>query len=131
VVEEKKATADTSFDVEYEKHLQNILGFKELAEKKKSKLLFVLVPGDNEKLKPFLQKEHIDFLDLRPIFEKISKETPLRWKINGHWNVAGNHLAGFAVSKYIIENNLVTVADKEKKLEDIHNQAEKEFGVEL
>ena len=119
-------------DIEWEKHLNNILGFKKLAEEKNSKLLFVLylTPGDKttEKLKLFLNENGIVYLDLSQIFEKYSKAKPLIWKLNGHWNIAGNHIVGLMVSKFIIENDLVGISDKTERIDIINAQIEKEFG---
>lgn len=112
----------------YGKHLQNIFGFKKLAQEKNSKLLFILGPYDNSRVIPFLEKEKIPYIDLNPIFDKYKKIKPLIWTRDGHYNIAGNHLVGLVVSKYTIENNLVTVADKEGKLTVIDAQFEKEFG---
>jgi len=112
-------------------HLKNVLKFKELAEEKNSELLFVLFPFDNEVISSFLDEHGIRFIDTKPIVDKYSKIKPLSWKINGHTNIAGDHLIGAIVSKYIIENDLVSVTDKEAKLIEINEQVEKEFGVGL
>jgi lysophospholipase L1-like esterase len=131
IAHEKVAVAKST-DSSFEQHLQNILKFKELAREKNAKLLFVLYPyDDNAKIQTFLEKEKIEYLDLTPMITVYEKITPLHWKMNGHTNIAGDHLIGAVVSKYIIENNLVVVSDKENKLENIHSQIEKEFGVGL
>jgi lysophospholipase L1-like esterase len=131
IAHEKVAVAKST-DESYEKHLENILKFQELAQEKSANLLFVLFPyDDNEKLKVFLEKEKIDYIDITPITDIYKKITPLNWKMNGHTNIAGDHLIGAVVSKYIIENNLVVVTDKEGRLENIHSQVQKEFGVGL
>ncbi len=128
IAHEKKVAVLSNDTGDFEKHLQNILSFKKLAQEKNSKLLFVLVPGNNEKLKLFLDKENISYIDLGPAFEKYGKVKPLRWKINGHWNPNGQHLAGFAISKFIIENDLVSVPDKEGSLITINSSMRTEFG---
>jgi len=131
IAHEKVAVAKST-DASFEQHLQNILKFKELAREKNAKLLFILFPyDDNQKIKTFLEKEKIEYLDITSMMTIYEKITPLRWKINGHTNRAGDHLVGAVVSKFIIENNLVSVSDKEKRLEDIHSHVEKEFGVGL
>ncbi|KKU80217.1 MAG: hypothetical protein UY07_C0049G0007 [Parcubacteria group bacterium GW2011_GWA1_47_8] len=127
LIAHEKRVVVASSNTDYEKHLGNILEFKKLAKEKKAKLLFVLVPGEDERLLPFLKKEGISYLDLGPLFEKYSKVKPLHWKINGHWNIAGQNLAGFAVAKFIIENDLVDVARKEDVLKKINTDMEKEF----
>lgn len=128
LIAHEKHIAVQSSNADFEEHLQNILLFNELAKEKNSKLLFALVPGNNENLKVFLDKENILYLDLGPTFEKYGKVKPLRWKINGHWNPAGQHLAGLAISKYIIENNLISVPDKEGSLITINSFMRTEFG---
>lgn len=132
VIAQNKPIPEAKTDSEWRKHLDNILAFKKLAEEKNSKLLFVLylTPGDEttEKLKLFLNENSISYLNLSPIFEKYSKIKPLIWKLNGHWNIAGNHLAGFAVSKFIIENDLVVVSDKTERMRMIDAEMKKEFG---
>ncbi len=106
----------------YERHVDAVRGFKALAEEKGSKLLFVLIPskddvrnskvhGDwvmgmnNERLKPYLDKEGVAYLDLLPEFSAREKlpETSFYWTVDGHWNVNGDRLAGLLVSKYMIE----------------------------
>jgi len=130
VIAQNKPIPNAKTDIEWEKHLDNILSFKKLAAEKKSELLFVLylTPGSNEKLKSFLDENEISYIDLTPIFEKYSKEEPLIWKLNGHWNIAGNHLVGFIVSKFIIENDLIKVDNKKEYIEKINTQIENEFG---
>ena len=95
-----------------------------------SKLLFVLylLPNDDGKLESFLDENEISYINLNPIFEKYSKVEPLIWKLNGHWNIAGNHLVGAVVSKFIIENDLVEVSEKAKNIEKINAQIIDEFG---
>lgn len=122
------ASPDRNSDLEYQKHLDNIMGFKILAEKKGSKLLFLLGNGDNTKLISFLEKEDITYLDLDPIFKKYSKVKPLIWKIDGHWNITGNYLVGLKVSKYLIENDLVKVVDKRTKTVEIDAFIKHEFN---
>jgi hypothetical protein len=128
-----KPILEAKSDVEWLKHLDNILAFKKLAENKKSKLLFVLYPsGDSvefEKLKSFLDKNEIIYLDTSKIFDKYSKIKPLIWKLNGHWNIAGNHIVGMEVSKFIIENDLIKIVDKTERIEAINAQIKSEFGV--
>lgn len=115
-------------NAEYKKHLDNILGFKKIAEEKNSKLLFVLAPYDNERVKLFLDKKNIAYIDLNPIFDTYSKVKPLIWPKDGHYNIAGNHLVGFVVSKFIIENNFIEVDNKIKRIEKINMQIKNEFG---
>ena len=58
---------------------------------------------------------------------KITKKN-LYWSKDGHWNERGNHLAGYIVSKYILENNLINnQKDASQKLENIDSLIHKEF----
>ena len=128
VLAEQGGTTIEKTDAEYQKHLDNILSFKKLAEEKDAALLFVLAPYDNDKVIPFLEKENIAYVDLNPIFDTYSKVTPLIWSKDGHYNIAGNHLVGLIVSKFIIENGLVEMSGAEERLEEIEKEIEDEFG---
>lgn len=127
VLAEQIGTTIEKTDTEYEKHLDNILNFKKLAEEKGAKLLFVLAPYDNTRVKPFLEKENIPYIDLNPIFDTYSKSKPLIWVKDGHYNIAGNHVVGLMVSKFIIENNLVEIPDRENRLQKIIAEIQSEF----
>jgi hypothetical protein len=131
------------------KHLENLKAFKELAAAQGSELLVVLIPTNiqvypcltgghkidlerpNRILDDFLQKEQIKYLDLLPLFRKYADQTPrkllssdkdLYWRYNSHWSRKGEHLAGLLVSRYILENNLVQVANPGEKLKNIEEK---------
>ncbi|MCK5059900.1 MAG: hypothetical protein KAR00_02010 [Candidatus Pacebacteria bacterium] len=127
LAKEENTTVERT-DTDYEKHLDNILSFKKLAEEQGAALLFVLAPYDNDKVMPFLEKENIPYLDLNPIFDTYSKIKPLIWAKDGHYNIEGNHLVGLEVSKFIIENNLIEIPDAEARLQEIKRQMQSEFG---
>ena len=61
--------------------------------------------GPNRRLEAFCEKHHIPFLSLEPLFRKEYREhgTRLHWKYDGHWNVAGNDLAGALMAEFIRE----------------------------
>ncbi|MDP2705026.1 MAG: hypothetical protein U1D31_01165 [Patescibacteria group bacterium] len=128
VLAQQEGTPIEKTDAEYEKHLNNILDFKKFAEEKDARLLFVLAPYDNTRVIPFLEKENIPYVDLDPVFGTYSKATPLIWPKDGHYNIAGNHVVGLVVSKFIIENNLVKIADAQEQLQEIDKQLSNEFG---
>jgi hypothetical protein len=134
------------------KHEENLKAFKELAASQGAELLVVMIPtntqvypfliGDrkidlerpNRTLIPFLRQEQIRYLDLLPLFRHYADETPrerldskqdLYWRANSHWSIKGEHLAGMLVSRYILENNLVQVQDREKKLKEIEEKLDK------
>jgi hypothetical protein len=118
-------------EVAWKKHFENILSFKKLAKEKGSNLLLVLAPYDNTKIKPFLDKENISYIDLNLTFNVYSKIKPIFWPKDGHYNITGNHLVGAVVSKYIIENDMIVVPNKKEKLEEIDAQVKKDFGIPL
>ena len=130
-------------------HLENLILFKKLADHYHANLLIVLIPLNiqvypslidwggidperpNKVLRRFLTQEGIPYIDLLPSFRSYADQKPrkfldsekdLYWRANSHFNIRGNHLAGLLVSKYIIENNLVEVKDKPRRLENINNK---------
>lgn len=130
----------------WRKHSQNIVEFKELAQKSNAKLLFVLIPrkeqvyswlrgwhgvdpeGPNKKLRHFMEAKEIDYIDLLPLFKRYSNPQPrkyldrekdLYWRYDGHFNIKGNHLIGLLVSKYVIEKGLSRIKDKQNVLKRI------------
>jgi hypothetical protein len=113
-------------DKTYSAHLTQVRHFKELAEKNNTKLVVVLIPGKqdtraadisttspNNRLKSFLDKENIAYLDLLPEFRRTEKlpDHPLYWGFDGHWNPEGNHLAGIAISKYLIQQGFISMSE--------------------
>lgn len=128
ILAQQEGTPIEKTDAEYEKHLNNILDFKKFAEEKDAKLLFVLAPYDNTQVIPFLEKENIPYIDLNPVFDTHSKVTPLIWAKDGHYNIAGNHVVGLVISKFIIENNLVEIPDTQIRLQEIDTQIQNEFS---
>jgi hypothetical protein len=114
-----KAAVDTESEAAYTEHLQNVLGFKSLAEKHGAKLLFVLIPSRNElrqsgsahnnqRLKPFLEANDIPFIDLFPALQAAEQSgTKLYWDVDGHWNNAGNRFVGELVSDHLVHEQFV------------------------
>jgi hypothetical protein len=130
----------------WEPHQKNLEGFKELARSQGAELLVVLIPSNtqvypfltagrnidlerpNRIVGDFLQRQGIRCLDLLPLFRQYADQRPrphlssdqdLYWRANSHWSIKGEHLAGLLVSQYILENNLVQVANREEKLKEI------------
>jgi hypothetical protein len=128
IVAKMTPAIDAKSETGYQDHLKNVLGFKDLARREGAGLLFVLVPGENDRLKSFMDKQGIAYLDLKPAFEEYSRTQPLNWKIDGHWNIAGNHLAGLLVSRYLLEKDIIRVTDKASALLDIQEELKKSFG---
>jgi hypothetical protein len=85
----------------------------------------------NRILGGFLQKEQIRYLDLLPSFRKYADETPrkrldskkdLYWRSNSHFSIKGERLAGLLVSREILKDNLVQVADRDRRLKEIEEK---------
>ena len=131
------------------KHLENLKAFQELAAGQGAELLIVLIPTNtqvypfltqgrkidlerpNRILSAYLRKEQIRYLDLLPLFRKYADQTPRRflssekdlyWRANSHFSLKGERLTSLLVSRYILENNLVQVPDRDKKLQDIEEK---------
>lgn len=127
----------------------NLQAFQELAAAQGAKLLIVVIPTNtqvypflaggrrrdlerpNRILDDFLQREQIRYLDLLPFFRKYADETPrkrldsqkdLYWRFNSHFSIKGERLASLLVSREILEDNLVQVADRQGKLKEIEAQ---------
>jgi hypothetical protein len=109
-------------DEAHNAHIENVLGFKELADSKSVPLLVVLIPDKimagstttnpmwpNEKIKPYLTERNIPYIDLTPSFQKaFAGGKELYWQHDGHWNSDGNHLAGLLVTEYLLEKNFIS-----------------------
>jgi hypothetical protein len=130
----------------WQRHLQNLKAFKDLAAANQANLLVVMIPT-NTQVYPFLaphtgidlerpdriltqffKAQDIDYLDLLPLMRSYADETPrpgldpekdLYWQHNSHWSIKGEHLVGLLVSRYILEHNLVQVADRDARLKNI------------
>ena len=133
-------------------HLANLAAFKDLAAANGAKLLVVLIPTNtqvypflaahqgldlerpNRILGSFLKAQGIDYLDLLPLMRSYADEQPrlplnpdrdLYWQHNSHWSLRGEHLVGLLVSRYILEQRLVQVPDRETKLREISGKLRK------
>lgn len=130
-------------------HEKSLKAFKELAAAQGAELLIVIIPTNtqvypflngsrkidlerpNRILEDFLQKEQIRYLDLLPLFRPYADQTPrkylasdkdLYWRANSHFSLKGERLTSLLVSRYILENNLVQVTDRDKKLKEIKDK---------
>ncbi len=133
----------------WERHLQNLEAFKDLAAANQANLLVVLIPTNtqvypflethqgldlerpNKILGQFFKAQGIDYLDLLPLMRTYADQKPrpslnpekdLYWRYNSHWSIRGEHLAGLLVSRYILEHHLVQVPDGEAKLRKIEEK---------
>jgi hypothetical protein len=133
----------------WESHMQNLIGFKELALAGHANLLIVLIPTNlqvypflaphpkidlerpNRILTKFLKAQGIDYLDLLPLMRCYADQTPrtaldsdkdLYWQHNSHWSIKGEHLVALLVSRYILEHHLVQVPDSKEKLRKIEDK---------
>ena len=58
--------------------------------------------GPNRRLAAFCKANDIPFLSIEPAFRRqTNKGRRLHWKYDGHWNVAGNDLAGKLIAEFI------------------------------
>ena len=125
----------------WRQHFNNLRVFKKLADDSGSQLLVVLIPTKdqvyfqstsatvnltypNMRLTNFFDMEGIPYLDLLPLFrgyassrdvDHIQNTERLYGKVDFHWNVRGNHLAGLLVSKYILDKRTIDLHDRETK----------------
>jgi hypothetical protein len=133
----------------WKKHMQNLTGFKDLAQADQANLLVVLIPTSlqvysflaphpnidlerpNRVLTRFLKAQGIEYLDLLPLMRAYANQTPrssldsqkdLYWQHNSHWNIKGEHLVGLLVSRHILEHNLVQVPNREARLKSIEER---------
>ena len=121
-------------------HLESLRDINEFSKASGAKVLIVLIPmkeqvydflrppGDyrwgqpDDILIKYFRRHSIAFLDLLPPFREFVKKTDgqdghkqdLYWVNDAHWNIKGNKLAGLLVTKYLIDNNLVRVADRQE-----------------
>ena len=133
----------------WERHLENLAAFKDLAAANGAELLVVLIPTNtqvypflaphdgidlerpNRVLGRFLKAQGIDYLDLLPLMRTYADQQPrpslnpdqdLYWQHNSHWSIRGEHLVGLLVSRYILEHRLVQVPDREARLKNIEEK---------
>lgn len=119
----------------WDAHLNNISQFKDLARRYNAQLLIVIIPAKEQVypflfnagntainieqpqkiLRNYLESENIDYFDLLQLFREYADQKPrqfldsekdLYWKSDGHWNIKGNHLAGYLVAEHILKNYL-------------------------
>jgi hypothetical protein len=116
-----EVTATSTDEAVWQADLHNMSGFEDLAAMYHTKLVVVLIPDGimaqasstdpawpNERMKAFLDSQHIDYVDLLPEFRaQAASGTSLFWSFDGHFNIAGNHLAGQIVSQYLIDHHII------------------------
>ena len=133
----------------WDSNLKNLREMKELASACRANLLIVIIPPKQQVYNPeelksrgidvetplrtlreFLEREKIAYIDLLPQFKRYAAlkhkqpiEVFLRKTYTGrsdfHWNRKGNHLAGLLVAEYVLENGLLSIPDREKKLSSV------------
>lgn len=132
----------------WEEHLDNLRQLNAAVEAVGATMLVVIFPDNrqiydslrprernlqweypNQRLAEFFQREHIAFIDLLPEFRryghcggrpKTNPQERLYWEHDSHLNVTGNHLAGFLISRYVLEGSFVGVNDKHAKLVNVN-----------
>jgi len=128
----------------WELHQKNILAFKRFADSHHAKLVFVLIPDrdtlsatttdptwDNERVAAYLAASHINYINLWQDFYDRQKlpERSFYWDVNLHMNVAGNRFVGLMTSRYLLEHDLVRIANKKEILEKINADLLRDFPV--
>lgn len=131
----------------WKEHLENLRQLKSEVEALGATLIVVLLPerpqvyeslrpheGDlqweypNQRVTEFFQREHIAFVDLLPEFRRYARcngssksdtQEDLYWAHDGHPNVKGNRLAGFLISRQVLEQPSLEFSDKSRRLSDI------------
>jgi hypothetical protein len=133
----------------WDRHLENLAAFKDLAAANRARLLVVLIPTNtqvypflaphsgidlerpNRILGRFLKAQGIDYLDLLPLMKTYADQQPrpslnpdkdLYWRQNSHWSIRGEHLVGLLVSRYILEHRLIQVPDGAARLKAIEDK---------
>lgn len=131
----------------WEEHLVNLRQLKSAVEALGASVLVVIIPNmaqvyeflrsqddsllweyRNKRLTEFFQREDIAFLDLLPEFQRyacrkwrpvLDAQEDLYWPRDGHLNVKGNRLAGFLISRHVLEQPFL-IKDKNRRLLDIN-----------
>jgi hypothetical protein len=135
----------------WKEHFKNVQDFELIATNNGAKLLIVIIPTKeqvyqflfdwkdagldperpNKKIINFFNKEGANYIDLLPLFKQYANQKPRKllspeddfyWRYDGHWSVKGEHLVGLLVAKYILENNMIEVAEKAEKLKIINTK---------
>jgi len=141
-------------DQAWEEHLTNLRQLKLAVEAVGATLLVVIFPErlqvyeslrpregnlqweyPNQRVTEFFQRERIAFVDLLPEFRHYAHcsggsmantEQDLYWVHDGHPNVQGNRLAGFLVSRQVLEGSFLEIDDKGRRLSDINQLLNRE-----
>jgi hypothetical protein len=131
----------------WQEHLANLRQLKSAVEAVGASMLVVMIPNvaqvyeflqdpdehwreyRHNQLTQFFEREDIAFLDLLPEFQRyacrklrpgLDAKEDLYWPRDGHLNVKGNRLAGFLISRVVLEQPFLELNDKNKRLLDIN-----------
>ena len=130
----------------WEQHLENLRQLKSAVEALNATLLVVIFPDPrqlydalrpanghfqwdypNQRLTEFFQREQIAFVDLLPEFRRYvscrgrsrpTTQDDLYWANDDHPNVQGNRLAGLLIGRHVLEQSLIQVTDRSRRLAD-------------
>ncbi len=131
----------------WEQHLENLRHLKSAVEELDAALLVVIFPDPrqlyhslrpsngnfeweypNQKLTEFFQREQIAFVDLLPEFRRYvscrgrsmpTTQDDLYWANDDHPNVQGNYVAGLLIGRHVLEQSLVQVPNRSRRLSDL------------
>jgi hypothetical protein len=127
----------------WERHLNNLQHFKDLAGKHNAQLLIVLLPTKeqvypflaggaltdlerpNRVLAAFLDAERIPYVDLLPALRRyadsrarpqLDSNRDFFWRTDGHLSVSGNRLVGLLVAKSILERSEISLLERDSRI---------------
>jgi hypothetical protein len=125
-------------DTAWRRHLTHLSEFEAYTRSIGSELLIVIIPTKEQiyerlgngqrvlhdrarsRLMNHLKGEGIGHLDLLPVFQsQANGERDLYWNLDSHWNPAGNHLAGLAVSQHILSRDYLAPRGKTVRLKEV------------
>ena len=99
---------------EWQRHLQNVLDVRRLAQEVGAELVFVLVPNkegfDLEHIERFLRESKIRYIDVYgKVVETMGRRhfSDLYWPYDEHWNLFGNEFVAVTTAKFLLENQLL------------------------
>jgi len=99
---------------EWQRHLQNVLDVRRLAQEVGAELVFVLVPHkggfDLEHIERFLRESKIRYIDVyEKAVETMGRQhfSDLYWPYDSHWNLFGNEFVAVTTAKFLLENQLL------------------------
>ena len=122
---------------DFEFHRNNIREFKKLADEHDAVLLILRIPSKEEiaggatmeryagirsNIEQVLQEERILYFDVAPELDRYSTNVPLYWERDLHLNVAGNRILGLLLSRFVAEQGLIPLVNRDAILQSVREQ---------